>query len=214
MGKYSFREAVNYPPWIGRDYGNNNSRKTLLVGRSYFDARYGNHTIPSYISSLIKSGREDPLFNAMESIVSEKQHWKQSLLGKSGLDRKKFWNSTAYHQFLQGILEEPYSVPSRQMWKESQEIFKHVVASLEPDIIVIFSQEVFDRIPTMGGRNGPEFTHEGETMSTWEFQVKGTDASICSVMNPRKGTFRLSTWKNLYYQFLSDYKDRFGKVYL
>ena len=112
MARYSFREAVNYPPWVGSAYGKKGTRRTLIIGRSYYDTRYGNHNIPSYIQYLIKSGKEDPFFNSIESIISEKQHWKQGRGGTFRLDRKKFWNSTAYHQYLQGILEEAYTKPS------------------------------------------------------------------------------------------------------
>lgn len=213
MGRYTFKESVNYPPWVGSSYGAKNTTRILLVGRCYYDARYGNHTIPDYIRTLIKTGKEDPFFNAAEMIISDKQHWKKSFGGKISMDRKKFWNSIAYHQFLQGILEDPYSAPPRQMWKQSQEIFKRVVLSFEPQIIVIFSHEVFDNIPTMGGLTGPDFSYGRDLMKTWDFQIHESPVSICRIMNPRKATFHIESWKNLYHQFLSDYKSRFGKVY-
>ena len=213
MARYSFKEAVNYPPWVGSDYGKKGARRTLLIGRSYYDARYGQHNIPGYIQYLIKSGKEDPFFNSLETIVSEKQHWKRSLGGSHKFDRKKFWNSIAYHQYLQGILEEAYTVPTRQMWKEAQETLKRVILSLEPEVIAIFSFDVFDSIPTMGGRRGKDFSYNGDVMSTWEIQVQNKPASICRLMHPRKGNFRLDVWKNLYYQFMGDFKERNGKVY-
>lgn len=213
MGRYTYKDSINYPPWVGSAYGAKESTRILIIGRSYYDARYGNHTIPDYIKTHIKNGKEDPFFNAVELIMSDKQHWKEKLNGQITLDRKKFWNSVAYHQFLQGILEEPYSVPSRQMWKQSQDIFKRVILSLEPEIIVIFSQDVFDNIPTMGGSPGEIFSFGRELMKTWDFQIHQSPVSICQIMSPRKATFQIETWKDLYHQFLGDYKGRFGKVY-
>jgi hypothetical protein len=50
-------------------------------------------------------------------------------------------------------------------------------------------------------------------MSTWEIQVQNKPVSICRIMHPRKGNFRLDVWKNLFYQFMGDFKERNGKVY-
>ncbi|OQY34366.1 MAG: hypothetical protein B6241_05120 [Spirochaetaceae bacterium 4572_59] len=213
MGQYTFKESVNYPPWVGSAYGAKESTRILIIGRCYYDAHYENHTIPDYIKTLIKTGKEDPFFNAAELIISDKQHWKKNFGGKISLDLKKFWNSVAYHQFLQGILDEPYAIPSRQMWKQSQEIFKHVILSLEPEIIVIFSHEVFDNIPTMGGSAGENFSSGKNLMKTWNFRNHESPVSICRIMSPQKASFQLDTWKNLYHQFLAEYKNRYGKVY-
>ncbi len=205
MARYSFKKAVNYPPWIGSSYGSKGNRRILLTGRSYYDAHYGDRTIQDYIQNLIKSGKEDLFFNSLETITSEARHWKQSF-GKLKLDRKKYWSSVCYHQFLQGILPDSYTQPSRQMWKEGQEVFKSVLQSLEPEIVCIFSFEVFDAMPTMGGRRGEDYALLGDVMQTWETTVSGTSTTICRMMSPRKGIFRLNTWKQLYNSFLGDYK--------
>ena len=88
-----------------------------------------------------------------------------------------------------------------------------MILSLEPEVIVIFSFDVFDNIPTMGGRRGADFTAGEDVMSTWNFQIRNEPVSICRMMHPLKGSFRMNIWRNLYNQFLGDYKNRNGKVY-
>ena len=213
MTRYAFKEAVNYPPWIGSSYGTKGSKRILIVGQNYNNARFGNRSISDYIRYLIKTGKEDPFFNPIEYIASSKEHWKQSF-GKVKLDRKKFWNSVSYYQFLQGIQEDPFSDPTRKMWKQGQDIFKKAVLELDPQIILIFSFDVFDNIPTMGGRKGEEFTSGRVSLATWDFQMNGHPSAICRLMNPRKSSFYQRTWKELYDLFLEDYIERYGKVYL
>ncbi len=207
MPQNLFRQQVNYPPWIGSSFSSRGNRRILLVGRSYYDARYENKSIQEYIKYLIKTGKEDLFFNALEAIVSERQHWKQSF-GKYKLDRKKFWNSVAYHQYLQGILPDSYSLPSRQMWKEAQERYKELLDSLKPDIVLIFHFEVFDKMPTIGGHRGEEYHSDGLVMQTWETGREGSPLYVCRMMNPREGTFRVKTWKEMYTSFLGDYKQK------
>ena len=205
MAQNILKQALNYPPWKGSSYGSRGNRKILLVGRSYYDARYNNSTIQDYIKTLIKTGKEDLFFNALEKIVSDRQHWKQSF-GKLKLDRKKFWNSLAYHQYLQGILPDSYSTPSKQMWKEAQEIYKQILLTLKPEIVLMFHYEVFDNMPTIGGRLGEEYRSGGETLQTWEARLNGEPLYICRMMSPRQESFHINTWKELYNNFLADYK--------
>jgi len=214
MAHLTFRESVNYPPWIGRQYGRSESLRLLIVGRSYYDARYQDSTINDFMQEMIKGRKKDNFFTSLEMILSDRRHWKNAGRGTPVFDRKKFWNSICYHQYLQGILEESWSQPGRSMWKFSQDIFKKVLITLEPDLIVFLGFDIYDNMPTLGGKRGLDFEEAGDTLKSWIFEIGDRPAMACRMMHPRDSAFRMQIWKELYYQFVGDYKNRFGRVSL
>ncbi|MBF9014237.1 MULTISPECIES: hypothetical protein [unclassified Oceanispirochaeta] len=207
MSRVNFRKAVNYPPWIGKNYGSSENIRLLIIGRSYYDARYRDKTIESYISDLIKNKVSDPFYTALELVLSDSSHWKSGLGTSLKLDRKKFWNSICYHQFLQGILHDGYSDPGREMWKQGQEIYKEVLIALQPDIIVMAGKDVYDNMPTLGGRNGKIYSWQAVNMKTWILNLGATDCQIAGMTNPRDSSFNTDVWKEIYVQFMSDYRN-------
>jgi len=207
MSRVRFTQAVNYPPWIGSSYGSRGELRILIVGRSYFDARYKDKTIEDFISEHIKNRMNDPFYTALELVLSEKSHWKSGLGGLK-LDRKKFWNSVCYHQFIQGILRDGYTPPDRGMWKEGQDIYKEVLLSLQPEIIIMAGTEVFNHMPTLKGHHGPVYSAGGTEMKTWILEIGSEDCWIAGIDNPRDSSFRTDVWKELYHQFLADYRNK------
>jgi len=207
MSRVNFRKAVNYPPWIGKDYGSSGNFRLLVVGRSYYDARYRDKTIESYISDLMKNKVSDPFYTALELVLSDSSHWKSGIGRSLRLDRKKFWNSICYHQFLQGILRDAYSDPGKEMWRQGQEIFKDLLTAVQPDIVVMAGKDVFANMPTMGGRNGKSYSWQGENMKTWILNLGAADCQIAGITNPRDSSFNTDVWKEIYFQFISDYKN-------
>lgn len=207
MSRVNFRKAVNYPPWIGKNYGSAGNIRLLIIGRSYYDARYRDKTIESYISDLIKNKVSDPYYTALELVLSDSTHWKSGFGTSLKLDRKRFWNGVCYHQYLQGILRDGYSDPGREMWKEGQEVYKEVLMALQPDIVVMTGKDIFANMPTLGGRNGKIYTWQGVNMKTWILNMGAADCYIAGMMNPRDSSFNTDVWKEIYVQFMSDYKN-------
>jgi len=207
MSRVRFTKAVNYPPWIGSSYGDKGEIRILIVGRSYFDARYKDKTIEDFISEHIRNRMNDPFYSALELVISERKHWKSGLGGLK-LDRKKFWNSLCYHQFIQGILKDGYTPPDRTMWKEGQDIYKEVLVSLQPDIVIMAGMDVFNHMPTLKGRAGRTYTANSSELKTWILDLGGADCWICGFENPRDSSFHTDVWKDLYHQFLADYRNK------
>lgn len=207
MSRISFTKAVNYPPWIGKNYGSPGQTRLLIIGRSYYDARYRDQTIESYIPDLIRNRVSDPFFSALELVLSDSRHWKSGLGTSARLDRKKFWHGLAYHQFIQGILNDGYTDPGRAMWKQGQEIFKDVLMALQPDLVVMAGADVFDNMPTLGGHRGKTYSWQGTDMKTWILNPGSADCWIAGISNPRDSRFNTDVWKEIYVQFISDYRN-------
>ncbi|MDC7233456.1 MAG: hypothetical protein PQJ58_09490 [Spirochaetales bacterium] len=208
MSKVSFRKAVNYPPWIGKNYASSGDIRLLIVGRSYYDARYRDKTIESYISDLCRNKVSDPFYTALELVLSDSRHWKSGLGSALKLDRKKFWNSVAYHQFLQGILHDAYADPGKDMWNQAQDIYKDILVALQPDLVVMAGKDVFNHMPTLGGQNGKIYSYQGTSMKTWVLNLGATECQIAGMANPRDSNFNTDVWKEIIAQLISDYKNR------
>ncbi|MDC7241326.1 MAG: hypothetical protein PQJ50_13295 [Spirochaetales bacterium] len=198
-------QAMNYPPWIGSTYGSKDDLRLLVIGRSYYDARYRDRTITDYISDLSRDRVDDIFFTTLEQVLSGKRHWKSGLGGKLKLDRKKFWNSLCFHQYIQGILPDGYSPVSRQMWKESQEIYKEVILTLRPELVVMTGEDVYDNMPTLGGRQGREYSWQGGRMKTWLLNPGKAECRIARLPHPRDTSFNIEVWKELFFQFATDF---------
>ena len=169
----------NYPPWIGSQYGSRENIRLMVVGKSYYDARYRDKTITAFIPELIKGRTKDTFFTTLELILAEGRHWKNGFGGRMSLDRKKFWNGLCFHQFIQAILNDGFTPPSKTMWKEGQETFKEVLASLDPQIVVMAGEEIFNHMPTLGGITGKTYSDGREKMRTW-------------ILNPGQGECRIA----------------------
>ncbi len=204
------RYNYNYPPWVGSQYGSGENIKLLVVGKSYFDARYRDKTIDSFISDLIKGRSKDSFYSTLELVLAEGRHWKKGLGGKMSLDRKKFWNGLCFHQFIQAILSDGYTAPGKAMWKEGQEIFKEILLALQPQLVIMAGEEIFNHMPTLGGATGKTYSEGREKMKTWILNSGEAECRIAAIRNPRDGTFDTRTWKSLYQQFLSDYRNDHG----
>lgn len=208
MSKVKFRKAINYPPWIGKDYGSSHNLKILIIGRSYYDARYRDKTIESYINDLINNKANDTFFTTLELVLSDTSHWRTGFRNTLKLNRKKFWNSLCYHQYIQGILPDGYSTPGKEMWKQGQEVYKDVLLALQPDIVVMVGKDVFNNMPTLGGRNGKRYSRQGVDMKTWVLDMGACECEIAGMAHPRDSDFNMDVWKELYVKFISDYKNR------
>ncbi len=207
MSRNRSLQTLNYPPWIGRSYDSKENLRLLIVGRSYYDAKYRDSTLENFISDLSRGRAEDSFFTTIELVLSGRRHWKSGLGGKLKLDRKKFWNSVCFHQYIQGILPDGYSPIERDMWKEAQEIYQDVLMTLQPDLVIMTGEDVFDNMPTLGGRQGKVYSFQGSEMKTWILNPGKAECRIGRMLHPRDTAYNVEVWKELYYQFVSDYRN-------
>jgi len=69
----------------------------------------------------------------------------------SDTQRREFWNSVAYYNFLQEFLQGSRVAPPAGVWQRSEKAFTEVLAVLAPDLIICFSLRNGNRIRSLAG---------------------------------------------------------------
>lgn len=61
--------------------------------------------------------------------------------------RKEFWESVVYYNFLQIVLCEPRENPPGESWGESKDAFLQTLEENRPEIVITFSMRMWPHIP-------------------------------------------------------------------
>jgi len=65
--------------------------------------------------------------------------------------RREFWNSVAYYNFLQEFLQGSRVAPPAGVWQRSEKAFTELLEVLAPDLIICFSLRNGNRIRSLAG---------------------------------------------------------------
>ncbi|WP_333880663.1 hypothetical protein [Atlantibacter hermannii] len=69
----------------------------------------------------------------------------------SNTQRREFWNSVAYYNYLQEFLQGSRVAPPAGVWQRSEKAFTEVLAVLAPDLIICFSLRNGNRVRSLAG---------------------------------------------------------------
>ena len=69
----------------------------------------------------------------------------------SSAQKKEFWNSVAYYNFLQEFIRDTRVPPQKDAWQRGKCAFTEVLDVLAPDLIVCFSVRNGDRVRSLAG---------------------------------------------------------------
>jgi len=69
----------------------------------------------------------------------------------SNTQRREFWNSVAYYNYLQEFLQGSRVAPPAGVWQRSEKAFTEVLEVLAPDLIICFSLRNGNRVRSLAG---------------------------------------------------------------
>ncbi|WP_371244233.1 hypothetical protein [Pantoea sp. KPR_PJ] len=69
----------------------------------------------------------------------------------SSTQKREFWNSVAYYNFLQEFLQGSRVAPPADVWQRSEKAFTEVLSVLAPDLIICFSLRNGNRVRSLAG---------------------------------------------------------------
>ena len=149
--------TVRFAPWIGSSYVKGfHGLRLLLVCESHYGSKQ--HERPTVTTEIIKAlalGESHPRATRklrrhmhFTKIMSAVQNIRQ---GFSYTQRREFWNSVAYYNFLQEFIQDSRIAPLQSAWKRSESAFTEVISVLAPDLIVCFSKRNGNRIKSLAG---------------------------------------------------------------
>ncbi|WP_318377694.1 hypothetical protein [Enterobacter sp.] len=151
------KSTVRFVPWIGSNYEEGfRGLRILLVCESHYGAKQ--HERPTVTPEIIKAlalGERHPRATGklrrhkhFTKIMCALQNVRQQF---TRTQKREFWNSIAYYNFLQEFIGDRRIKPSQSAWERSESAFTDVVSVLAPNVIICFSKRNGKRIRSLAG---------------------------------------------------------------
>ncbi|WNT38545.1 MULTISPECIES: hypothetical protein [Enterobacter] len=151
------KSNVRFAPWVGLHYERGFcGLRILLVCESHYGGKQ--HERPTVTPEIVKAlalGERHPRATGKLSrhkhftlIMSAVQNVRKRF---SDTQRREFWNSVAYYNFLQEFLQCSRVAPLAGVWQRSEKAFTEVLEVLAPDLIICFSLRNGNRIRSLAG---------------------------------------------------------------
>ena len=134
-----------FDPWRGCNYGKPNDlglpSRLLILGESHYGGP------EKYRRCLTKE--------VIEEVIAEEQ-WnkryftgvRKAVLGPSQeVGAKDFWQSVAFYNFIQSLVEKSRKPPARHMWEEAPDRFRKTLNRLEPAHVIVTGFRLWDHLP-------------------------------------------------------------------
>ena len=190
-------------PWIGRSYGHIGifgDKRVLILGESHYEwcPECWSTKAPRPSSLTCRCVAERMILDDSSTI----QHWKNIEYALTGgrlsePQRREFWNSVAYYNFVQTIVGEYAGGPKRprpspQMYASSSEAFLRVLESLTPDVVIVLGFTLWPRLPD-DGPNGKlsVLIKDGKELQRCQYLLStGKQVLACRVRHPSAGLGR------------------------
>ena len=169
--------APFFIPWVGADYEASEER-LLILGESHYgdESMPGNSTI-TFTQEYV-DGQNHRFWTSIMQGVRGQPYWE--------LDRKEFWKSVAFYNYVQQPVAETAGVaPSAEMFALSKEAFFSVLSQLAPKKILVLSNRLWENMPT-DGLPGPLLSYGQDTRETLIYQYDGGKALACWVPHPSR----------------------------
>ena len=134
---------MKLPPWVGAGFGKPNAhslpKRLLLVGESSWSEESDppDCLITKVVNDYINRGGH-PFLNGMIRAIL-------GLVAKpSQNERRSFYNSVAFYNFIQDVLKRPRVRPTKEQWEYGCEVFPSCLDLLKPSHVVVFGFGVWN----------------------------------------------------------------------
>jgi hypothetical protein len=197
---YSFTKLVKFHPYLGKQYGTDNEFKMpfLLLGKKHYNVNkdpvtpiFTDVVVAKHISGVHRQGYLALVTQAIQG---------DSLNPNA---EQSFWNSIAFYNYIQDMMNNPTEEPTQQMWSAAESAFDEVVSTLKPACILVIGQGLFHRLP--GLRNG-EFECGGKTIYTRIYQ----SVNIGAINSPQGNAYDPMGWHPVINAFLDAARANLG----
>ena len=140
--------TISFQPWVGDAFTAAKLGKRILVlGDSHYEWN--------------GSGKIDQWTAITKTLVQEqidgdytKRFWTNiaiMFLNKRPTpeDKREFWHSVAFYNYLQSSAGfGPSSIPVENQWKSSEPAFLEVLSTLQPELLVVLGNRLWNHLPT------------------------------------------------------------------
>lgn len=151
------KNTVRFAPWVGSLYteGFCGLRILLVCESHYGDKTHERPTVTPEIVKALALGERHPQATGklrrhphFTKIMCAVKNVRKSF---SSAQKREFWNSVAYYNFLQEFIRATRVDPPKDAWERGNSAFTEVLDVLAPELIVCFSARNGDRIRSLAG---------------------------------------------------------------
>jgi len=203
---------VNFEPWVGENYENNDlGYKLLVLGES--------HHCDEGIKICKKCVRENmdkSCFDFTKAVMKEyltkysgKDYqqtflcFERAIFGREidEKERLKFWNSVIFYNYFQNA--QPEARHDLVQNENSEEAFREVLETYMPDYIIMWGVRLFNSTPCWDGKDTRIVADNGESTRLWIYNINGKEIPAMQVQHPSCPLGkRRAYWHAFYDKFL------------
>lgn len=169
MCDQKYFEQVVFMPWEGSAF-QQQKRKILFLGESHYGV---SNDVPDFTTEVIRrqfsegqdQGRGFGVTKFHGNVFRTFSEFESSID-----NRKTFWNTVAFYNFVQVGLESQSVRPTRVQFEDSVSAFCEVVCRLKPDVVVVLGLAVWDDLPIDSRLNWTHVSTHGVQSPTAAFK--------------------------------------------
>lgn len=169
-------KGLKFQPWIGNEYGENNSDRLLLLGESHYLQGEENHqsdfTTQVVTNFLNDEQMETPYFKRINLLFNQD---------------KSFWDKIAFANLIQSGLDVSKSQPTEEDLSTIAPAYKILLNTLKPNKVVVLSKRMWDYwIPFEGGIEIIPKKPDSIALEVWQYEYDGGTCLATGIKHPSR----------------------------
>ena len=185
-------------PWVGQNYEQgdySHGKRVLVLGESHY-CESPDEFVPEITINIIKD-----LLDPNSEHEAYKNTYTKFAKAYSGIfgkleesDKVRIWHSLAFYNYVQFPITGPRTAPTEQEFRDSEAAFWDVLEYLQPDLIIVWGQRLYNHLPD-SGHQGPDVpAGDGKSVETWEYTLlNGHTVRVLPINHPSSG-FNPEKW--------------------
>jgi hypothetical protein len=186
MRTIKWSDEVKFQPWVQRPYWNQEVR-TLVLGDSHYgaDARAANADFTTNMVNELAIKKPIAFFTRSAALIEN------AILANES-DRRAFWESVAFYNYLQQLAGETAGVPvAYEPFGASASAFREVLRKLKPNLVIVLGHRVWRHMDSLDARKDKAFKVAGvdeRYLEAWRYSTSdGNEALVFHVKHPSRG---------------------------
>lgn len=191
---------VNFNPWVGEDYSTGGifSKKILVLGESHYCPKELNANGRCADGCSRKNMLEVCFNQTIDNVDTAVNYYEgcpyqqtflcfeRAVMGRvlSDKERKEFWNSVMFYNYIQFALPAARTTPSSEQLHASEEAFREILETYQPDRIIVWGARLYKSLPNWDGYEEKLTIDNGDYTPVWHYSINGKDIPAMLVYHP------------------------------
>ena len=183
-------QNLTFSPWIGKNYGNSEYGKLLIIG----DSHYFNNGLPNNLENFTKAQiaeLDDISSNFHKTILKIFNHH----------THQEFWHKIAFANAVQSAFTNADQVPTNAEKDIAERAFKEYLEIVKPEKVIVFSSRLWEHFFNKSGWGN----HLGKINDRWNVRALDYVGGTCKAMglhHPSSRGFSVPEFQKVIQDFL------------